>query len=81
VEGTPLVSVFVRLDSINDVKKFVGIVSKYNFEIDLISGKYVIDAKSTMGIFSLDLSSPVKVEAACDRSSKFLEEIKPFTVK
>ena len=46
------------LSSINDVKDFVNIVSKYDFDVDLTSGRYVVDAKSIMGIFSLDLSKP-----------------------
>ena len=52
----------IMLDSINSVKSFVNIVSKYDFDIDLTSGRYVVDAKSIMGIFSLDLSKPIKVE-------------------
>ena len=47
------------LSSINDVKDFVNIVSKYDFDVDLTSGRYVVDAKSIMGIFSLDLSKPI----------------------
>jgi phosphotransferase system HPr-like phosphotransfer protein len=69
------------LGAINDVKNFVNIVSKYDFEVDLTSGRYVIDAKSIMGIFSLDLSKPIKLDARCDDDSKFLAEIKPFIVK
>lgn len=76
-----MVSVNVSLNTINDVKNFVNIVSKYDFEIDLTSGRYVIDAKSIMGIFSLDLSKPIKLDAKCDKDSKLLEEIKPFIVK
>jgi phosphocarrier protein HPr len=76
-----MVSVNVSLNTINDVKNFVNIVSKYDFEIDLTSGRYVIDAKSIMGIFSLDLSKPIKLDAKCDKDAKFLEEIKPFIVK
>ncbi len=76
-----MTSVNVILNTINDVKNFVSIVSKYDFEIDLTSGRYVIDAKSIMGIFSLDLSKPIKLDAQCDANSKFLEEIKPFIVQ
>ena len=46
----------VNLQAINDVKEFVNIVMKYDFDIDLVSGRYAVDAKSIMGIFSLDLS-------------------------
>ena len=58
--------VTVSLASINDVKSFVNIVSKYDFDVDLISGRYVVDAKSIMGIFSLDLSKPIDVEVMTD---------------
>lgn len=76
-----MVSVNIMLNTINDVKNFVNIVSKYEFEVDLTSGRYVIDAKSIMGIFSLDLSKPIKLDANCDENSKFIEEIQPFIVK
>ena len=72
--------VTVSLASINDVKSFVNIVSKYDFDVDLISGRYVIDAKSIMGIFSLDLSKPIDVEVMTDDCDSFIDEIKPFTV-
>lgn len=76
-----MVSVNIMLNTINDVKNFVNTVSKYEFEVDLTSGRYVIDAKSIMGIFSLDLSKPIKLEANCAEDSKFAEEIKPFTIQ
>ena len=68
----------VILSSINDVKNFVNIVTKYDFEIDLTSGRYVVDAKSIMGIFSLDLSKPIKVEAHSEDCSKLLEELATY---
>jgi len=73
-------TVNVILNSILDVKAFVSIVSKYNFDIDLTSGRYVVDAKSIMGIFSLDLTKPIKLTAHADDkdTEKFFEEIKPF---
>ena len=71
----------IMLNTINDVKGFVNIVCKYVFDVDLISGRYAIDAKSIMGIFSLDLSKPIKLEAHTDEPSKFFEEIKPFVVE
>ena len=71
----------IMLNTINDVKGFVNIVCKYDFDVDLISGLYAIDAKSIMGIFSLDLSKPIKLEAHTDEPSKFFEEIKPFVVE
>jgi phosphocarrier protein HPr len=76
-----MVSENILLNTINDVKNFVNIVSKYDFEVDLTSGRYVIDAKSIMGIFSLDLSKPIKLEASCEKDSKFVEEIATFIAK
>ena len=71
----------ISLNSINDVKEFVNIVSKYDFDVDLTSGRYVVDAKSIMGIFSLNLSKPIKVEAHCEENDKFIEEVKRFIVE
>ena len=51
--------VVISLNSIDKVKSFVNTISQYDFDFDLISGRYVIDAKSIMGIFSLDLSKPI----------------------
>jgi phosphotransferase system HPr-like phosphotransfer protein len=71
----------VNLQAINDVKEFVNIVMKYDFDIDLVSGRYAIDAKSIMGIFSLDLSKPIQLNAHTDDADKFLKEIDKFIVK
>ena len=68
----------VCLNSINDVKNFVNIVTKYDFEIDMTSGRYVVDAKSIMGIFSLDLSKPIAVEVHSDDCDALLAELKPY---
>ena len=68
----------IMLKTINDVKAFVNSVVKCDFDVDLTSGRYTVDAKSIMGIFSLDLSKPIKVEIHSDNCEKFLEEIKPY---
>jgi phosphotransferase system HPr-like phosphotransfer protein len=68
------------LSSISDVKDFVNTVSRYDFDVDLMSGRYVVDAKSIMGIFSLDLSKPIKVEAHTDAPDKFISELSKFIV-
>ena len=68
----------VKLDSINEVKAFVNMVGKYDCDVDLISGRYVVDAKSIMGIFSLDLAKPIKVEVHSDDASELDAEIKAF---
>ena len=70
----------ISLQAINDVKEFVNTVMKYDFDIDLVSGRYAIDAKSIMGIFSLNLSKPIKVEVHCDDCDAFLAELKRFIV-
>lgn len=68
----------ILLSSINDVKNFVNTVSKYDYCIDLTSGRYVVDAKSIMGIFSLDLSKPIKVEIHNDDCEDLVAELKPY---
>jgi phosphocarrier protein HPr len=59
-------TVKISLNSIDKVKAFVNEISKFDCDFDLVSGRYVIDAKSIMGIFSLDLSKPIKVEVHSD---------------
>lgn len=68
----------ILLSSINDIKAFVNIVNKYDFDVDLTSGRYVVDAKSIMGIFSLDLSKAIKVDVHSDNADAFIEEIKAY---
>ena len=68
----------LMLNSINDVKDFVNIVAKYDFDVDLTSGRYVVDAKSIMGIFSLNLSKPIKVEVYSDDVDDFMKEMQEF---
>ena len=74
-------TVTVSLDSIDKVKNFVNEVAKYDAEFDLVSGRYVIDAKSIMGIFSLDLSKPIHLEAQTEDASEFLGRIKRFIIE
>ena len=69
-EGVNIMITFnISLNSINNVKNFVNTVNKYDFDVDLTSGRYVVDAKSIMGIFSLDLSKPIILEAHCTEES------------
>ena len=72
----------VSLNSIDKVRDFVNIIAKFGCDFDLISGRYVIDAKSIMGIFSLDLNKPVEltVHATGEELAKIQEEIRPFIV-
>lgn len=71
----------IRINTINDVKEFVSIVSKCEYDVDIISGRYAIDAKSIMGIFSLDLSKDLELHVHSDDCADFLDEIKDFIVK
>ncbi len=68
----------IMLSSIEAVKKFVNITNRYDFPINLTTDKYKIDAKSIMGVFSLDLSKPVTIQIESDDVGKFMEEIKEF---
>lgn len=70
----------ISLKSITEVKDFVNIVNKYDFDVDLTSGRYVVDAKSIMGIFSLDLGKPIKVEVHTDDCNSFCNEIEKFVI-
>lgn len=74
----------IMLRSIDDVKRFVNAAAMLNCEADLSSGRYVVDAKSIMGIFSLDLSKPIKLELHCnndDCCTGFMDKIAPFVVE
>ena len=70
----------IQLKSINDVKDFVNFANKYEFDVDLTSGRYIVDAKSIMGIFSLDLSKSIKVEVHSDDYDAFYSDVKRFEV-
>lgn len=70
----------IKLSTIADVKTFVNAVAKYEYEVDLISGRYSIDAKSIMGIFSLDISKEIELNAHTDDASDLKNDIKMFIV-
>ncbi|MDI9469731.1 MAG: HPr family phosphocarrier protein [Bacillota bacterium] len=71
----------VLLKSINDVKNFVRIVNDYNYDVDLISGRYVVDGKSIMGIFSLDLASPIEVHIHAAEAADLVGALQPFVTE
>jgi phosphotransferase system HPr-like phosphotransfer protein len=74
-----MTSVKVSLNSIDKVKEFVNDISGFNAEFDLVAGRYVIDAKSIMGIFSLDINKPIDLNIyAEDNIDEILETIKPY---
>lgn len=73
-------SVTIRLNLAENVKAFVNTVNRYSFDMDLRSGRHIVDAKSILGIFSLDLSKPVTLEIHSDDCDELLEDIKSYTV-
>lgn len=74
-------SLEINLRMAENVKEFVSIVSKYDYDIDLRSGRFIVDAKSILGIFSLDLSKPVIVEIHSNNCNDLIEELKKFAAK
>ena len=75
-------TVKISLNSIDKVKSFVNVISQFDSDFDLISGRYVIDAKSIMGIFSLDLAQPIDLTIhAEDGVPEILETLAPYIVK
>lgn len=68
----------IRLSSIEAVKNFVTLTNSYDFPINLTTDKYKIDAKSIMGVFSLDLSQPVEIEIDNDSAPEFIQQLKQF---
>ena len=74
-------TVRVCLDSIDKVKGFVNAISRFNTDFDLIYGRYVIDAKSIMGIFSLDLSKPIELAIHTETGlDEIMEVLKPYII-
>lgn len=70
----------IRLSTIQDVQNFVNIVNRYDIDVDLSSGRYIVDAKSIMGIFSLDLLKPIKLTAHSDHTDELFAELKPYII-
>ena len=72
-------TVKISLNSIDKVKSFVNDTTQFDYDFDLVSGRYVIDAKSIMGIFSLDLSKPIDLNIhADDNVEEIMEMLKPY---
>lgn len=70
----------IMLRSIADVKEFVNLVNRAPYDIDLVSQRYVVDAKSIMGIFSLDLSKPITVKLHSEDCEDLAKELEKYTV-
>ena len=75
-------TISIMLNSIDKVKAFVNTLTKFDCDFDLISGRYVIDAKSIMGIFSLDLSKPIDLNIHAEGSNleDVLDVLKPYII-
>ncbi len=75
-------TVSISLNSIDKVKSFVNDISKFDFDFDLVSGRYVIDAKSIMGIFSLDLSKAIELNIHAEGESldNVMKVLQPYLV-
>ena len=74
-------TVKISLNSIDKVKSFVNEITKFDYDFDLVSGRYVIDAKSIMGIFSLDISKPIDLNIHnADNLDEIMEQLQPYLV-
>ena len=75
-------TVKISLNSIDKVKAFVNDITKFETDFDLVSGRYVIDAKSIMGIFSLDLSKPIELAIHTETGlDEIMEVLKPYIIE
>ncbi|MCD7957571.1 MAG: HPr family phosphocarrier protein [Lachnospiraceae bacterium] len=74
-------TVRISLNSIDKVKSFVNDITKFDNDFDLVSGRYVIDAKSIMGIFSLDLSKPIELNIHAEENiDEILAVLAPYII-
>ena len=73
-------SVPIKLSFAEEVKTFVNTVNRYPYEVDLRAGRHVVDAKSILGIFSLDLSKPITMDVYDDNCYDLIADIQPFTI-
>ena len=74
-------TVKISLNSIDKVKSFVNVISQFDSDFDLISGRYVIDAKSIMGIFSLDLAQDIDLTIHAENDGEIVEALKEYIVE
>ena len=82
-EDVIMKTVQISLNSIDKVKNFVNDLTKFNTDFDLVSGRYVVDAKSIMGIFSLDLSKPIDLNIHADEGEELdniLKTLAPYII-
>ena len=68
----------IRLSTIEDVRSFVDVVSRCEYDVDLSSGRYIVDGKSIIGIFSLDLMGPLRMTVHGDEIGEMEEKLSRF---
>lgn len=73
-------TLLIRLGGVDDIRAFVNAIATCEYDLDLKSGRYIVDAKSIMGIFSLDLSTPLELIIYGDHEQEVAEKIKKFIV-
>lgn len=73
-------SVPIKLSFAEEVKTFVNVANRYDYDMDLRAGRHVVDAKSILGIFSLDLSKPITLEIYSEDCDDLLDELKAFII-
>ena len=73
-------TVKIRLSTIAEVRDFVNLVAAYDGDVDLISGRYVVDGKSIMGIFSLDLLQPITVQTEGPSADDLIAKLEKYIV-
>ncbi len=73
-------SIPIKLSFAEEVKTFVNIVNRYDYDMDLRAGRHVVDAKSILGIFSLDLSRPIALEVYTDSCEELERDIAQFKI-
>jgi phosphocarrier protein HPr len=78
MEVLELKSIPIKLSFAEEVKTFVNMVNKYPYDMDLRAGRHVVDAKSILGIFSLDLSKPITLDVYHDQCDDLMQDIKQF---
>ena len=71
----------IQLTQVSQVRDFVNLAVKYPCDIDLVSGRYTVDAKSLLGIYSLDLSNPLNIVIYSDDTAAFEAELAPYIVQ
>ena len=73
-----MINIDIRLDTIDKVYAFVATLTKYEYEVDVASGRYLVNGKSIMGLFSLDLLAPVQLTIHAEKADDLVAELAPY---